>query len=208
MQPALPPILTTAIFDLGKVVIDWDQRHLYRDLIPEPEAMEHFLAHVLTDASREKVDAGEPAAASVARLAALHPAQADLIRAYYEQFDRTMRGPVAGMVPLLETLKARGVRLFALSNWGVETFPLARRRFGFLDLFEDIVISGAVRLAKPDPRIYRLALDRFAVRADEAVFIDDMPVNVAAAESVGLTAIRFTGAMDLAARLRALGLLP
>ena len=100
------------------------------------------------------------------------------------------------------------MRLFALSNWGVETFPLARRHFGFLDLFEDIVISGAVKLLEPDPRIYRLALDRFAVRADEAVFIDDMPANVAAAESVGLTAIRFTGADDLAARLRSFGLLP
>lgn len=202
------PVLTTAIFDLGKVVIDWDQRHLYRDLIPDPASMEHFLAHVLTDESREKVDAGEPAADSVARLSAAHPCHADLIHAYYAQFERTMRGPVDGMVPLLERLKARGIRLYALSNWGVETFPLARRRFGFLDLFEDIVISGEVRLVKPDPRIYRLALDRFSVRTDEAVFIDDMPANVAAAEGVGLTAIRFTGAADLARRLATLGLLP
>ncbi len=205
-MPAARP--AAAIFDLGKVVIDWDPRHLYRDLIPDAAAREYFLAHVLTDASRERVDAGEAAAAGIARLSAAHPAQADLIRAYYEQFDRTMRGPVEGMVPLLEMLKARGIRLFALSNWGVETFPLARARFAFLDLFEDIVISGAVQLVKPDPRIYRLALDRFALRAEEAVFIDDMPGNVAAAESVGLTAIRFTGAADLAVRLRSLGLLP
>ena len=202
------PVLTTAIFDLGKVVIDWDQRHLYRDLIPDPAAMEHFLTHVLTDESREKVDAGEPAAESVARLSAAHPAHADLIQAYYDQFDRTMRGPVDGMVPMLEQLKARGIRLYALSNWGVETFPLARRCFGFLDLFEDIVISGVVRLVKPDPRIYHLALDRFSVRAEEAVFIDDMPANVAAAESVGLTAIRFSGAAELTRRLATLGLLP
>lgn len=200
--------LTAGIFDLGKVVIDWDQRHLYRDLIPDPAARERFLAEVLTDESRARVDAGEPIAESVARLCARHPDAADLIRAYYDRFDRTMRGPMPGMAALLGDLTARGVPLYALSNWSAETFLPARARFaGLLDLFGDIVISGDVKLVKPDPRIFHLALARWNLRADEAVFIDDMPHNVAAAEALGITAIRFTGADDLRPRLRALGLL-
>lgn len=202
------PRITTAIFDLGKVVIDWNPRHLYRDLIPDPAARERFLATVLTDDARARVDAGEPVADSIARLSAAHPAEAHLVRAYYDRFDRTMRETMPGMDALLRALKARGVPLYALSNWSAETFAATRPRFAaVLGLFDDIVISGAVKLVKPDPRLFHLALDRWQVRAEDAVFIDDMPDNVAAAQALGLTAIQFTGADDLRARLRALELL-
>jgi 2-haloacid dehalogenase len=118
-----------------------------------------------------------------------------------------MAGPVPGTVEILAELRAGGVPLYALSNWSAETFPRALARFPFLGWFRGTVISGALRVAKPDPAIYRHLLDTFALRAADTVFIDDAPRNVEAARSVGMHALRFTDAAALRAALTDHGLL-
>src|SRR5262249_13271914 len=111
-------------------------------------------------------------------------------------------------VEVLDTLRAKGLRLYALTNWSAETFPIARTRFGFLEWFEDIVVSGEVGLAKPDPRIFELAIQRCGLTPDSTVFIDDNPPNIQAATQLGFHAVRFEHAHGLRQELGRVGLLP
>lgn len=111
------------------------------------------------------------------------------------------------MPELVAELDAVGVPLFALTNFSDEFFPAFRtREAALLDRFRDIVVSGEERLVKPDPRLYRLALDRFGLTAGDTVFIDDNPANVAGAAAVGLIAVPFHDEPRLRADLIALGL--
>ena len=108
---------------------------------------------------------------------------------------------------ILADLKQRGVACYALSNMEAETFPLRLRRFGFLRWFDGHVISGLEGMAKPDPRIYRLLLDRYRLAAGDTLFIDDRADNVAAARAVGMCAVRFESPQVLRAQLESIGLL-
>lgn len=198
--------LTTVIFDLGAVLIDWDPRHVYRDLFPGDEAgMEAFLADVTNATWNHQMDAGRSWADAVAELVALHPERRDLIEAYWTRWPDMLRGEIPGTVAVLRELRDAGVRLLALTNWSAETFPVARERFDFLGWFEGIVVSGEERLAKPDPAIYRVLLERYAVDAAQAVFVDDRPENVAAAEALGMTGIVFRSPDELRMSLGTLG---
>jgi 2-haloacid dehalogenase len=205
-MPPVPP--TVAIFDLGGVLIDWDPRHLYRKLFGgDDAAMEHFLATVCTPAWNVQQDAGRTIAEATALLRAAHPGEATRIDAFYARFDEMMAGAIPGAVAILEALRRRRVALYGLTNFSAETYPLALRRFDFLGWFRHVLVSGEVGLAKPDPRIYRLLLERCGIAAADAVFIDDKPANVAAAEALGLRGIRFIDAAALRRDLATLGLL-
>ena len=120
---------------------------------------------------------------------------------------RCWAAPIDGTADLLLELRTAGVRLYALSNWSAETFPIARRRFPFLERFDGIVISGDVGLIKPDPRIFEHLVARYAIEPGESVFIDDSAVNVEAAGRLGFVALRFVDARQLRYDLEELGLL-
>jgi 2-haloacid dehalogenase len=195
------------IFDLGGVLIDWDPRHLYRDLFSDDEAMETFLAEVTTPAWNEEQDAGRPWDDAVATLAERHPDQRQLIEAYRRRWPEMLAGPIEDTVAVLEELRATRVRLFALSNWSAETFPIARGRFPFLDWFEGIVISGEVGAIKPDARIFQHLVARYAIDPGAAVFIDDNGGNVEAAARLGFIGLRFVDARTLRRDMVRLGLL-
>ncbi|SFP79658.1 HAD family hydrolase [Sphingomonas rubra] len=198
---------TAVIFDVGRVLYEWDPRHLYERLIPPGEALDAFLRDVVTIEWHFQHDAGRDFADTSAELTALHPQHAELIAAWGPRFAESIPGPVADMPALVERLDEAGVPLFAITNFSHEFFPPFRAAEAALfDRFRDIIVSGAERLVKPDPAIYHLALDRFGLRASEAVFIDDNAANVSAAAAFGMHAILFTGAADLIPRLRALGL--
>ena len=198
---------TAVIFDIGRVLYEWDPRHLYQHLIPPGEALDAFLRDVVTTEWHFQHDAGRDFADTSAELIALHPQHGELIAAWGPRFAESIPGPVAGMPALVERLDDAGVPLYAITNFSHEFFPPFRTAEAALfDRFRDIVVSGEERLVKPDPAIYRLALDRFGLEAAHAVFIDDNAANVAAAAALGLHAILFTGVDDLVPRLRALGL--
>ncbi|QNH22272.1 Phosphoglycolate phosphatase [Xanthomonas sp. GW] len=196
----------TVIFDLGGVLIDWNPRHLYRQLFDDEAEMERFLAEVCSPQWNERQDAGRPWHEAVAELSALHPAQAERIAAYHLRWEETLGGPLDASVQILEELHAQGVRLYALTNWSHETFPVALQRYAFLQRFAGILVSGQERLVKPDPAIFALLLSRYAIDPARAVFIDDAPRNVHAAAAQGLHALHFRDAATLRAELRALGL--
>ena len=169
------------VFDLGGVLIDWNPRHLYRQLFDDEGAMERFLAEVCSPAWNERQDAGRPWREAVADLIARHPDHTPMITAYHQRWAEMLRGEIPESVEVLKALKARGLRLYALTNWSHETFPEARRRFAFLDLFDGIVVSGEEGLIKPDPVIFQRLLTRYDITPSRALFVDDSPRNVTAA---------------------------
>jgi 2-haloacid dehalogenase len=105
---------------------------------------------------------------------------------------------------VLAELRAAGMPTYALTNWSAETFGIARERFGFLGWFCGVLVSGEERLIKPDPRFFRLLVDRFGLDPGTTFYVDDSAANVEAARRLGFDAVRFTGPerlrRDLAAR--------
>ena len=199
--------IDTVIFDLGNVLIGWDPRRLYRQLIDDEAQMEWFLSEVCNSEWNEQQDAGRPWAEGTALLRARFPAHAELIDAYHLRWKETLVGPIDGSVAILAELKARGVRLLALTNWSQETFPIARQLYPFLQWFEGIVVSGEECLVKPDSRIYQRLLERYAVDPTAALYIDDSARNVAAAAALGMHGWWFRDPAGLRERLVELGVL-
>jgi 2-haloacid dehalogenase len=197
------------VFDLGGVLIDWDPRHLYRKLFAGNEvAMEHFLATVCTHECNRGQDAGRTFAEGARLLKAEHPDKAELIDAYCARFDEMMPGPIAGSVEILAGLKSLGAPLYCRTNFSAETYPPTFERFEFLRWFRGVLVSGEVGIIKPDPRIFELLLERFAIDPKRAVYIDDVAANVDAARPFGIHAIHFTTPTTLRGELAELGLLP
>jgi 2-haloacid dehalogenase len=198
---------TGVVFDLGGVLIDWDPRHLYRKLIPGEAERERFLTEICSPAWNLEQDRGRSWVEACALLRAQHPAHSELIDAFRLRWQEMLGGPIAASVQILRELKAGGSRLFALTNWSRETFPIALELYDFLGWFEAIVVSGQERLVKPDPRLFRVLLDRYALNAAGLVYIDDNPRNAAVASELGMHGVHFTTAAALRDQLAPLGLL-
>jgi len=201
--------IDTVVFDLGAVLIDWDPRHLYRSLFDGPEAeaaMEEFLANVCTPDWNLEQDRGRSLHEATEELVRRYPDRAELIRAYYGRWEEMVGEPIEGSVRITRELRARGIRLVALSNWSAETFARVEHRLGFLDGFDGVLISGRVGLVKPDPAIFELFTKQYAVDVRHAVFIDDSARNVEAGKRAGFDAIAFHSAEQLRSELVARGL--
>jgi len=198
----------TVVFDLGGVLMEWEPRRLYRTMFDgDNEAMEHFLATVCTPAWNDLLDRGLPFTTGVERLAAEHPHHAARIAAYHTRWEEMLGPPMDDVVAVLRDLVDASVPVYALSNWSAETFPVARRRFPFLEWFNGVLISGDVGVTKPDPRIFDELCRRFGLDPARAVFVDDRADNVEGARRHGFTGVRFVSAVSLRAELSALGLL-
>jgi 2-haloacid dehalogenase len=195
------------VFDLGGVLIDWDPRHLYRKLFDQEAAMERFLDEVCHGDWNLEQDRGRSFADAVEEAVLRHPDQRAMIEAYHLRWEEMLAGAIEDTVTILEELQDAGCELHALTNWSAETYPHARARFGFLDHFETILVSGEEHLVKPDPRIFALLLERIGHPAQACVFIDDNAHNIAAAAALGFDAIRFEDARHLRAALTQRGLL-
>ncbi|MFY9742745.1 MAG: HAD family phosphatase [Candidatus Sulfotelmatobacter sp.] len=196
-----------AVFDLGGVLVDWNPRYLYRKLFGgDDAAMEHFLANICTSEWNLQQDAGRSFAEGCALLKSQHPNYAEFIDAWFGRHHEMVAGPISGTVEILAALREREVPLYALSNWSAETFPAARRRFDFLQWFRGILLSGEVRLIKPDRRIFQLFLDTFGIDAARAIYVDDLLPNVEAARTLGMHGILFTDPAQLRQELAKIGL--
>lgn len=195
------------VFDIGNVLIHWDPRALYRKIFATEAEVEWFLTEVCPPEWNLEQDRGRTFAEAIAEASARHPAHADAIAAYHHRWHETITHVIDGTVEILEELDARGVPLYAITNWNQEKFRETRERFGFLDRFRDIVVSGEERLVKPDPEIYHRLLERNGLVAAECLFIDDSPRNVAGAEAVGMRAHHFRSPAALRRHLSDIGLL-
>jgi HAD superfamily hydrolase (TIGR01509 family) len=190
------------VFDFGGVLVDWNPRYFDDD-----EAVERFLAAVDFAAWNLELDRGRPFAEAIASWSRQFPEHADLIAAYDDRWEDSIAGPIAGTVQILDELRTAGRPLYGLSNWSAETFERIRGKFNFFESFEHIVLSGIVKVAKPDTAIYRALLDRSGLSAQACLFIDDAERNVSAARALGFDAVLFESPPQLRRELAGRGLL-
>jgi 2-haloacid dehalogenase len=196
------------VFDLGGVLLDWNPRHLYRKLFDDEAEMERFLSEVCTMQWHHAHDLGVPPEETCPPLIAAHPEYAEHIWAWPRRSEEMLAGPIDGSVDILRALKDRGIPVYGLTNMETWTYPGRRDRYEFLRWFDGTVVSGFEGVAKPDPRVFELLLDRFGLDAASTLFIDDSPKNVAAARGVGMQALEFASPAALRNELIAAGLLP
>ncbi len=194
------------VFDLGNVLIAWDPHRAIAAGVGAAEAT-RFLDEFDFPALNHQLDEGRPLAEWEAAAAVSHPQWAEHVTAYRTHFPVSVVGELPETVAVLGELKATGIALYALTNWSAELFPVALERFGFLGLFDDIVVSGEVRVAKPDPRVFAVLAERTGTPLDRCLFVDDKPENVAAAADAGMDAVVFVDAAGLREALVERGLL-
>lgn len=191
------------IFDFGGVLIDWDPKYLYKKLFEREEEMHHFLENICTSEWNEEQDGGRPIEEAISLLVEQYPDHEEHIKAYYGRWEEMLGGAFEGTVDILKQLKDSGqYKIYGLTNWSAETFPIAQERFEFLNWFDGIVVSGEERNRKPFPDFYQLLLDRYEVNANEALFIDDNLRNIHAAEKIGIESIAFNSPDQLRQELR------
>jgi 2-haloacid dehalogenase len=195
------------VFDLGKVLIEWDPRHVYRQVFADPVKMEWFLDTVCTHDWNLAQDAGRSFDEGVIEATARFPDYAAEIAIYRDRWMEMVPGAIEGSVAILEELHDKGVPLYAITNWNSDTFRATCDRFQFLKLFRDTVVSGDEKLIKPDPAIFHLLARRNGIDLTDSLFIDDSLKNVVGAEAVGMTAHHFTTPESLRATLSKLGVL-
>ena len=201
-------MINTIIFDLGAVLIDWNPLYLYRTLFANDEEIKEFLATICTSDWNEEQDAGRSLADGTEILVRQFPDHETNIRAFYSRWEEMLGDALWDTVEIFKELKDSGkYKIYALTNWSSETFPIAVNRYEFLNWFDGIVVSGVEKIRKPAPEFYQLLLDRHLVKPEESVFIDDNYRNVLAAEKMGITSIHFTGAGLLREKLMELGVL-
>lgn len=195
------------VFDVGRVLIQWDLRHLFARLIEEPQELDWFLANVVTEEWHHQHDEGRPLDEMVPERCREFPDHAELIHAYRERFNETIPGQVPGMARIVERLKREGVPLFGLTNFGDEFWEGFRPTQAFFDDFADIVVSGREKCAKPDSAIYEIAEKRFGLPPQALLFTDDKQANIDAAAARGWQTHLFRDAATFELELLDRGLL-
>ncbi len=197
---------TTVVFDIGNVLVDWDPRPIWRDALGPDAAVEAFLDRVDFASRNLRCDNGETFAAVAAELP--DPEDERLLAMYPSRFHLSVERQVPGTWDIVDQLEAQGVPLHAITNWSAETWPMglkAHPRLG--TMFGTTIVSGDVKLIKPDVAIYELFLQTTGLDPADCVFVDDKIENIEGARAVGMDGIHFTGAEAFAAGLKERGLL-
>ena len=196
-------MINTIIFDLGGVLIDWNPEYLYRKIFNDTADMQHFLENVCTPAWNEEQDAGRTLHEATSVLVKQHPVHEENIRAYYSRWREMLGGAIEGTVEIFKKLKSSNrYKIYALTNWSEETFPIALQQYELLSWFDGVVVSGTEKIRKPFPEFYKILLDRYNVKAEEALFIDDNLRNVVAARKIGIDSIHFLNPKQLNEELK------
>lgn len=195
------------IFDFGGVVMDWNPRYFFKDYFNDDEKMEYFLKNITTDEWNIEQDRGRTLAEGTAIQVANFPEWEKEIRAYYDNWTTMLKSEIADNVAVLRKLEHSEYELFGLTNWSAETFPYALENYDFFSIFKGkIVVSGTEKLIKPNPEIWHVLLNRYQIKAEESVFIDDNFKNIEVAKSLGFICIHIKEDTDLEKELRDLGI--
>ena len=199
--------IDTIIFDLGGVLIDWNPEYVYREVFKgDQQKVDWFLNNICTHDWNVEQDAGRSNQEATDLLVNQYPAYEEWIRIFYDRWEDMLGGEIMETVSLLNNLKRNNDhRLYALTNWSAETFPVALQRYDFLQHFEGILVSGEEKTRKPFPKIYEIILDRYQINPPNSVFIDDNEENVKAAKKFGINGIRYRNTVQLKEDLSNLG---
>ncbi len=193
------------VFDFGGVLVDWNPRHLYKNVFSDEEEMEYFLNNVCTMDWNHQQDAGRSFEDGVKELAAEFPNYKDEITKYHTQWPEMLGGEMHHNTSLIDKLKEK-YRLFGLTNWSAEKFPIAYELYPFFQKLEGIVVSGDEKIAKPDEKIFMLLLSRYGIQASESLFIDDSKPNIETAQRLGFQTIHYHNEVNLKKEFDRMGL--
>jgi len=191
------------IFDFGNVLVRWEPKKVFLPYFNNDEReYDYFWEHICDADFRNRIDAGEKQSEVIREYQTRFPQYADRIAMYWTHWEESLPGEMPGMYELVKQLKADPHNhIYGLTNWSMETFPIARNRFKVLQLIDDYVVSGAEFIVKPDPRLFQILLDRFGLSAQDCLFVDDNAANVASACQMGFHGIVFQGTESLKATL-------
>jgi 2-haloacid dehalogenase len=196
------------IFDFGGVLINWDPRKLFgKYFANDMQAIDRFLSEISFPAWNLSQDKGYPFAQAVLDLSMQFPQYAHLIQAYDKEWEQSITGTIPGTVAILHKLKATDCHLYGLTNWSAEKFDIVRHQYKVFNLFEYILVSGEVKLIKPDPAIFNLFLQNVHHQAEECLLVDDSAANIAAARQMGFATHHFTSPALLELELQKIGIL-
>lgn len=191
-------MIKNIIFDLGGVLIDWNPKNVFRTIFSTEEEADLFLSNICTMEWNIEQDAGRSLADATRILQAKHPEWHNEIAAYYNRWEEMLTGPIQGTVGILERLvHDPKYKVVALTNWSAETFPIAQKKYEFLSWFEGIVVSGTEKCIKPDHKIYNIILNRYNLKVEECLFIDDNIHNIEAAQKLGIRTHHFSSPDNL-----------
>ncbi|MGN7706799.1 HAD family hydrolase [Chryseobacterium sp. 22543] len=195
------------IFDFGGVLMDWNPRYFFKDYFNDNEKMEFFLEHIAQDEWNVEQDRGRSLTEGTEIQVKKFPEWEKEIRAFYDNWPVMLKSDIPQNVEVLRKLKNTDYNLFGLTNWSEETFPYALENYDFFQIFEGkIVVSGTEKLIKPDPKIWHVLLDRYNIKAEESVFIDDNAKNIEMAQSLGFITVQVTSDTNLEQELIKLGI--
>lgn len=195
------------VFDFGGVLVDWNPRYLYNDFFEDKQEMEYFLENICNSDWNELQDAGRPLDIATKKLQNEFPEYKEMIGRYYDDWEVMLKDEISENTRLLKPLKEKKYRLFGLSNWSAETFPLAFKRFPFFKEFEGIILSGEEKMIKPYKDIYHLLVNRYNIKAENSLFIDDNHKNILVADELGFHTIHFKGGVNLENELKRMQIL-
>ena len=193
-------MIDTIIFDFGGVLVDWNPRYVYRDYFADDEKMEWFLENICTDPWNIEQDRGRSLKEATEFLVEQFPEWETEIRMYYGQWETMLKDAIHETVEILLELKKK-YKIYGLTNWSAETFPIALDRFEFFQVFDGILVSGKEKLIKPDEKIFERMMEKFNLKPENCLFIDDNLKNVEASRAFGIQTIHFINPEDLKEKL-------
>ena len=195
--------IRAVIFDYGGVIQRTEDRTPRRELAERLGMSSDELSRVVFDNETARLaTVGQMTARShwvaVGQALKLEPAEVENLKAGFWGGDRLD----SELVDYVRSL--RGLYRTALLSNAWDDLRGRLVRWKILDAFDEIIISAEVGLAKPDPRIFALAVDQLAVLPEEAVFVDDFIENVRSAQAAGLQAIQYISSAQMRAELERL----
>jgi len=198
--------INSIIFDFGGVLVDWNPRYMYKDVFENNSEMELFLTQICSEDWNLQQDTGRSLSEGTRVLQDKFPEHRTNIQLYYDQWEKMLKSDIPENVAILPQLKLK-YKLYGLTNWSAETFPVALKRFSFFKYFDGIVVSGEEKMVKPDEDIFYLILKRYNLRAGNCLFIDDNLKNINTANKLGFSTIHLKEMTDLKTELSLLGIL-
>jgi 2-haloacid dehalogenase len=198
--------IEAVVFDIGNVLIEWNPDRLF-DAILGPERRKALFSEVDLAGMNDAIDMGAPFKETIYGVADQNPDWRDEIRLWHDRWIEMASPAIDHTVRLQRALRAKGVPVHALTNFGVDSFYLAERHYPFFAEFDQRFVSGLLEVMKPDPKIYEIVEAETGLAPETMLFTDDRADNIAAAQARGWQVHRFDGSEGLAARLVAEGLL-
>ena len=201
-------MIRNIIFDFGGVLVDWNPHYLFDKYFNDINESNYFVENVCNSEWNAEMDGGKPFEQAVRERSAMFPKYAEALKLYQTNWMDTMGEEIPEMYDLIKSLKTNGFPIiYGLTNWSAETFPTVQKTYRIFSLIDKIVVSGEVKQLKPNPEIFYTLLNKFDLKPEESLFIDDNIKNVEGAKAVGINAVLFRGVEKLREDLKNLRVL-